>query len=77
MRKRENRFWAVGIGLVLMPPVWFTAVHIVFKVHFDVLYAVFYGFVFLLGLSLIDSELAGHWWDKLIRLASFWRKRDG
>lgn len=77
MQKRENRFWAVGIGLVLMPPAWFTAVHIIFRVHFDWQYGVFYGFVFLLGLSLMDRELASHWWGKLLHLVSFWRKRDG
>lgn len=71
---RTNRFWMVGIFLIFIPLTWLAVSKFVLREPLTTLDAVFHGLVIIVGISLLDRELAFGLLGRFARLLLFWKR---
>lgn len=71
---RHNRFWIIGIFLVFIPLAWLAVSKFALREPLTTLDAVFHGLVIIVGISLLDRELAFGLLGRFARLLLFWKR---
>ena len=74
MTNRTSRFWLVAVVLILGNLGYAGYKLIALKQSLTGSEMMYHGAVLLVALAMFDRELAGEVFDRLLKLAMFWRK---